>query len=252
VTSESTITSDLVRYTSKSDMPYGFYTVKLEVDDTLGNSKTVEWTFQITFEGADVIKSAGDFITGETKDVMYEETESVEYVEKIKLTASVDTENVKITLKEDDDPPEGIPTPTSQNTYMYLSITTNQIGSNFTGAVIEFKVEKSWFKYYNIDEKSIKLLRYYDGEWIELETTEISDDGTYKYYEAETEGFSTFAIVGTELKGVEQPSINWFVILGGVVICVILIIVILFKLGYFYFVKEDSKENNEKKERKNK
>ena len=201
-------------------------------------------------EGADVIKSAGDFISGETKDVSYEEMESVEYVGKIKLTASENLDNVQITLKEDDDPPEGIPTPSSQNTYMYLSITTNQIESNFTGAVIEFKVEKSWFIYYNINETSIKLLRYNNGQWAELETIEVSDDGTYKYYEAKTEGFSTFAIVGTEIKSVEQPSINWFMILGGVVVCVILILVILFKLGYFYFEKNKSEEKDEKRKKK--
>jgi PGF-pre-PGF domain-containing protein len=250
VTSDSSITSSLVTYMSDSDMPIGFYSIKLEIDDALGNSASVEWTFQIMLEGADVIKSAGDFISGETKDVSYEETESVDYVGKIKLTASGNLENVQITLKEDDDPPEGVSTPTSKNIYMYLSINTNQDESNFTEAIIEFKVEKSWFKYYNIDEASIILLRFHDGKWVELKTTEISDDGTYKYYEAKSEGFSTFAIVGTKIKSIVQPSINWYAILGGVVVCVILIIAILFKLGYFYFEKDESNGKDVKKGRK--
>ena len=82
---------------------------------------------------------------------------------------------------------------------------------------------------------------------LELEITEITDDDTYKYYQSKTEGFSTFAIFGSEIKSLDHPSINWFLILGGVVVCVILIIAILFKLGYFYFVKEESKGKYEKK-----
>jgi hypothetical protein len=47
-----------------------------------------------------------------------------------------------------------------------------------------------------MDEDSIRLLHYSDGEWEELDTEMTGEDDEYLHFEAKTSGFSPFAIVG--------------------------------------------------------
>ncbi len=90
-------------------------------------------------------------------------------------------------------PPEGI-------VYKSMNI---QVGNtefsssedNFKNATINFRVEKSWIEENNITNGTITLNRYSEGKWTPLSTSKVSDDADYIHYEAETPGFSCFAVI---------------------------------------------------------
>lgn len=63
-------------------------------------------------------------------------------------------------------------------------------------AVIKFKVENSWLDTNNIEAGNVRMVRWSDNEWGQLETTQNTKDDSYTYYKAKTGGFSSFAIVG--------------------------------------------------------
>jgi PGF-pre-PGF domain-containing protein len=75
------------------------------------------------------------------------------------------------------------------------------ISSNIANPRISFKVEKTWISENNIDVSTIKLNRYNGAKWNPLITTQMSGDADYLYFEAETTGFSPFAVTGKELEG---------------------------------------------------
>lgn len=61
--------------------------------------------------------------------------------------------------------------------------------------LVKFKVERSWTDSDARDPELIELYRYSDSSWNPLETDLIDEDDEYFYYEAETLGFSPFAIL---------------------------------------------------------
>jgi PGF-pre-PGF domain-containing protein len=67
---------------------------------------------------------------------------------------------------------------------------------NIDNAIVVFIVEKSWITANNIDEPSIALYRYSDDTWHELVTRKIAEDANSLQFEAETPGFSPFAVSG--------------------------------------------------------
>src|SRR5574341_1050039 len=71
-------------------------------------------------------------------------------------------------------------------------------------AVIKFRVENSWMQNNNLAGSDMKMLRWNGGKWVELETKETNKDSAYTHFEATTEGFSHFAIIGT--KGETMPA----------------------------------------------
>ncbi|EMR74366.1 hypothetical protein MBGDN05_00152 [Thermoplasmatales archaeon SCGC AB-539-N05] len=74
-------------------------------------------------------------------------------------------------------------------------------------------------------------MRYHNNEWQELTTTLTNEDTAYVYYEAETTGLSTFAIVGSEV--VTALPLFIYIIILAVVIAAIVIIGVLYKKKIF-------------------
>ncbi|TFH43004.1 MAG: PGF-pre-PGF domain-containing protein [ANME-2 cluster archaeon] len=68
--------------------------------------------------------------------------------------------------------------------------------SNIADPVIGFKVDRAWVSQNNIDESSITMYRYHEGQWIPLKILKNGTDGNYLYFESMTPGFSPFAITG--------------------------------------------------------
>jgi len=89
--------------------------------------------------------------------------------------------------------------------YKYLNIWVGNGGvatpENIGNPVIGFKVEKSWLEENEILESSIKLWRYNDDVWNLLLPEKVNEDDEYVYFEAETPGFSPFAITGVTQEG---------------------------------------------------
>ena len=74
---------------------------------------------------------------------------------------------------------------------------------NVGNPVIGFKVEKSWLEENDILESSIELRRYNGYVWYLLFPEKVNEDDEYVYFEAETPGFSHFAITGVTQEGSE-------------------------------------------------
>jgi PGF-pre-PGF domain-containing protein len=70
--------------------------------------------------------------------------------------------------------------------------------------LIRFKVENTWIANNNIASGDLLMVRWNGNEWAKLETSELKKDDTHTFYEAKTEGFSSFAI--TALKGAGVPA----------------------------------------------
>ncbi|AKB84742.1 hypothetical protein MCMEM_0689 [Methanococcoides methylutens MM1] len=73
---------------------------------------------------------------------------------------------------------------------------------NIEDAVIGFRVSKEWLFENDIEASNVALYRYSDEKWNRLSTIIIEGDDQYSYFEAETPGFSPFAITAiTEKPG---------------------------------------------------
>ncbi len=84
---------------------------------------------------------------------------------------------------------------------------------NIADATVVFTVEKSWITKNNIDESSIALYRYSDDTWHKLVTRKISEDANSLQFEAETPGFSPFAVTGKTKgepggEGIIEPTVT--------------------------------------------
>jgi len=93
-----------------------------------------------------------------------------------------------------------VSTPPPDEVYKNLNIWVGNYGwateKNMVDTTVSFSVEKSWVTYNNIDETTIALYRYSDDTWHELVTRKIAEDANSLQFEAETSGFSPFAVSG--------------------------------------------------------
>ena len=89
--------------------------------------------------------------------------------------------------------------------YQYIEITkSNLANADIKKANVNFKVAKSWLSKNGVGESDVALYRYADSAWNQLKTIKTGDDANNVLYEAETPGFSTFA-VGTRAAP-EKPA----------------------------------------------
>ncbi len=103
-------------------------------------------------------------------------------------------------------PPPGI-------LYKYANIWVGARELDNPGSIIDafigFKVERSWIAQNNLEENSMRLLRWDGNKWTSLDTQPTSRDETFVYYYSKTSGFSPFAIVAAPSatgQGVETPN----------------------------------------------
>lgn len=101
--------------------------------------------------------------------------------------------------------------PPKPDVYQYLEITphANTAQHITDGATISFHVPVGYLTAMGMTTNDVALLRYVNGEWVQLKTTLIKIEGGIAYYEATTPGFSTFAIAlqkdGAEPVIVSEP-----------------------------------------------
>ncbi len=65
---------------------------------------------------------------------------------------------------------------------------------NLKNAIVKFKIENKWLADNSLYDSKIRLLRWNENKWVQLETELKSRDGNYTYYEAKTDGFEHFAV----------------------------------------------------------
>lgn len=76
---------------------------------------------------------------------------------------------------------------------------------NLENAKISFRVSRAWINEMKIDLPTITLMHFSDERWNPLPTKKLSEDDEYSYFEAETPGFSPFAIISME-KSFQSPE----------------------------------------------
>jgi PGF-pre-PGF domain-containing protein len=71
-------------------------------------------------------------------------------------------------------------------------------------AVIKFRVGNSWLSSNDLAAGDVRMFKWDNGKWTQLDATMIREDASYVYYEAATDTFSHFAISG--MKGASMPA----------------------------------------------
>jgi PGF-pre-PGF domain-containing protein len=122
--------------------------------------------------------------------------------------------------------------------YKYLGIITTSISTtSIQSTKVEIKVPRSWIEQNNVNENTIKLLRWANNRWENLPTTFIIEDNGYLSFEASAEGFSLWGVAGEE-----KPSVTT-VILPVMPPMIIFALLSMFGvigggLGYFVYIRK--------------
>ncbi len=118
-------------------------------------------------------------------------------VKKIAFEVQNDLKNAALTVNQLKEKP-GIVTTPDRAVYKYFEVVRNGIGENDIAKVkIQFMVPKSWLEGKDAKQDSVRLLRFTNG-WNDLSTRFVRANGDMLEFEAESPGFSVFAIVATE------------------------------------------------------
>lgn len=130
-------------------------------------------------------------------------------VQKIELSVNEVLSSVEITINEkQDDQPSEVDSSPSREVSHYLNIESDIDDSSIDQATIEFTVDESWIEDNNIDKGKVRLERYHDNEWQELETS-LTDEGSDELtYEADTPGFSYFAVTGEKVADTSDDDLQ--------------------------------------------
>ncbi len=131
--------------------------------------------------------------------------------------------NITISAKQYNKRPTGIAAVAGNRLVSHYIEATANTTDTIERATFEFRVPKVWINANNIDEETITLLRYVNGSWEELPTSSLGEeDADFKYFSAETPGFSTFAVTAqlpTVPSGTTLPP--WMFIAVGITIVIV-------------------------------
>ncbi len=220
-------------------------TITYSIDATDSASQTTQSTvYSFKVIGVAMV---GNVTTGESKEAASDDAEGTG-VDSIEFTANTDLTDVKVTIEKVTDTDNQVPEEADKHVYSYLEIdviagneSVNE--SDIQSLKIKFKVPQSWFTENNIDKETVTLMRYHNGEWIELETTILNEDETYVYYQAISPGTSSFAIIGSEITEISEPEeTSWYWIILAIVAAIVIVVVVLFKAGYLYLERKPPKK----------
>ncbi len=146
---------------------------------------------------------AGDVATVEIE-------EDDEYgVRSISISVNTYTRDVRITVEKLDEEPADVTVDVTRNgeraVSHYMDIEAENLDDDrIDDSTIEFNVEQDWIDANDIDTETVRLERYHDGDWQELVTELVDGTGATWVFEAETPGFSYFAVTGASTE--EEPD----------------------------------------------
>jgi len=248
-----TIFSSYLTYLPSSDLSSGAHDIYLKVSDTLGNSNSKSWSFKINQS----IYHESQNITNTTKGnktIIDPTNKTKTIVDGIEITPNKNYENIEIEITDlgenisvDIKTPEP---PDINKTYIIYRYLDFRIKSNNTyitediGDIkINFTVNLTWLKHYEINISNVTMLRYHNKSWVKLDTNFTRKIDNKTLFQCSTPGFSTFAVVGSKIvkkeDTLEKPEeIPWIIIIGFVIAAIAILILILFKAGYIYIEKE--------------
>ncbi len=261
ITIDNPITTETeVIFTPYEDLGYGNHLVAVEVPDINGGYVFKEWSFTIVRPDDIHEEQPGDISAGEEITIEPEDLKDTCII-NLDIRPKISLENTKVTIAKLEKPPTDIPEPATEHdiTYEYLDIklTSNEIyvpEQDLESAIIKFKVKKSWLNENDIDKERIRLVRYHNNRWDELPTEVLEELDKVIFFESETPGFSTFAVVGsTHVTPTYDPvteEIPWIVIVGITTVIMVILVVVLFKARMIYLSEEQPSKESKKKGRK--
>lgn len=149
----------------------------------------------------------------------------------ISFVAGVDNINVQA-QRLSEKPSEAVDPPAEKGIVCYYLEMETTAPEQVENAAIEFKVPKLWIRVNNIDQSTLKLLRYQDGQWADLNTTKIAEDDNDVYFSAEAAGFSLFAVTAEPIpQSPSQPFVEipplWVIVITAIVLVAVIIVVVL-------------------------
>ncbi|UCG94950.1 MAG: PGF-pre-PGF domain-containing protein, partial [archaeon] len=125
---------------------------------------------------------------------------------QIQVSVKNQANNVRITVTKLAGQPASVVHEVSGKVYRYMEINTENLDDdNVDSAKLRFEVAKEWISENNIDPYTVVLNRYQNG-WTRLRTRLISQDSNSYTYEADSPGFSVFAVTGEVLARAEEPE----------------------------------------------
>lgn len=95
-----------------------------------------------------------------------------------------------------------------RNANIWVGTSGFAVAKNIKVAVIRFRVENAWISSNGFSQSDIRMFKWDGSKWIKLETMVDGKDSGYSYFEAKTDSFSSFAIVG--LKGNDVATASMF------------------------------------------
>jgi PGF-pre-PGF domain-containing protein len=131
----------------------------------------------------------------------------------INITGNISAEAIKTSVEVLKDTSSLVKTSPPGHVYKNMNIWVGTSGfavpRNIKSSVIGFKVDNSWIKTNGLSGSDVKLVKWDGSQWIQLETREIDKSGDFTFYEATTNRFSPFAVVGKLLEiPVTMPGIT--------------------------------------------
>lgn len=165
---------------------------------------------------------------------------------------------VVVTVRDLSGRPASVTSDPAGKVYNYLSISKSGLeDSALSGARISFTVDSSWLSQNGYDASDVVLKRFHGGVWQSLVTTMTGSDSDSYTFEAETPGFSTFAVTAEKpvaVQPVEEtaapatdetsvptkegtttssegavPSSNDIILIGGVVVVAVVALVFIMR-----------------------
>ncbi|QQG39952.1 MAG: PGF-pre-PGF domain-containing protein [Candidatus Aenigmatarchaeota archaeon] len=207
----------------------GTYTVKVTAKDKALNSADKSVTFEAEKAGDGGTSggggSSGGGSSGGGAEVTKEEnkitiitpgaaaitkfTDEELGIKEITISVQNEVKDITITVTKLEGQPASITKTVTETgkVFKYMDIkATNLAAADIDTVKIKFAVTKAWLTANNIDEGKVSLYRY-TTNWDKLTTAKASEDAGNVYYNADTPGFSTFAIGGEEIAASpEQPQ----------------------------------------------
>ncbi len=171
-------------------------------------------------------------------------------IQEISITASDSISNADIKVKTLTSKPTTIDQEVDGKVYKYIQIDHTNIDGKVGKATIKFKIEKSWLNSSNIDKNKVNLNRFADNKWNKLSTKLLSEDNVSAVYEAETPGFSVFAISGQEATKASNPSGTeggpTGLIIGGSTLAGLIVVIVVIAIAVLILFGKGKKKNNKR------
>jgi len=170
-------------------------------------------------------------------------------IEKVEFKAASKQENVELSVKNLKQKPvevkRNISLSNNSKIYEYLDIklTANEtyIGeSGIESMNFTFTISKEWIQNESIDKHSVKMMRYHNDTWQELNTTYINETDEEIRFKAITPGLSVFAVVGNKVVEdtdeiiVETTDMPWWMPVSVIGASTAALGLVIFKKRFIY------------------